>query len=187
MATKNPAIADLNLAEIATANGISQSKVKEIAIGLSNEGVSPTPELIAQVVSLYTEKRCDPMLAIEEVAKQVKSQASEECGEGADDPLSASVNLLADQIYAGLSPLAPLVRDVVTARLAIEVASGIATGDSFRRPGAKTKAVFSAFEAIAKAAGNKLPSPTLQASLAAAKGDNHFFALAASTEKVETA
>lgn len=180
MATKNTAIADLNLSEIATNLGITQGKVKEIANGLLDKNLEATPELITQVVTIYKEKNWDPMIAIDYLAENLRSETPENQGDGNTE----LVTVLADQVYSGLAPLAPIVQDIVAARFAVEIATGIATGTAFKNPGKHTKSVFSAFAAIAKSSASNLPSFSLQESLAAAKGKT-FLAIAPSVEQLD--
>ena len=178
MATK---FADINIPELATLLGISQSKVKEIGNTLLNENVNPTPELIGQVVQLYSSTNCDPILAAQEVAKSNGGSADqpiEEKSESAD-----LINLLVEQSYSAIAPLIPIVKDMVTAKIAVDIASSIVNGDTFRNPGQYTKSVFSVVKEIAKA--HKTDVFNSKGILGIIQGQKPFLAIAPSVEQLD--
>ena len=148
MATK---FAGLNIPDLATSLGIEQSKVREIANTLQNEQVSPTADLVAQVVQLCTAKNCDPILAAQEIAKNSKGNSDRPIEEADDSDL---VQMLANQSYEAIAPFVPIVQDLVKARFLIEVGSGF----SQQKNGKHTSSVLGIFNKAAKDAAAKLPS-----------------------------
>jgi len=173
MATKTTrSIAHLNLSEIATAHGVSQSKVKEIAYALLDKDFDATPELIAQVFAISSANHCDPLGAIDQLAKESPSDSQPA------DPLTETINALSDQVYQSLAPIADQVRDNVTARLAVEVLGGFIK----KKQGQNTKSVFAHFAQMVK--GVNLQPPSLQRQINAG-GDGDFLSLPASESVTE--
>ena len=190
MPTRKATPADLDVSAIAAANGISQSKVKEIATALSVAEILPTAESIAEVVKIYTAERIDPLDAVETLAKRLHQ--TDLGSEDSTDPFGASVNSIADQVYAGLAPLTEQVKDAVTARFAVEIAGGILSGESIRKPGAKTKSVLSAFASAARSVNLGFKTPSLDSRIDAGKsapaigGDDDFLSLPPSSPVSES-
>ena len=174
MPSKTSPIAHLNLPEIATAHGVSQSKVKEIAHGLVDQGFDATPELIAQVFAISSANHCDPLGAIDQLAKESQSEEDSQSA----DPLTETINALSDQVYQSLAPIADQVRDNVTARLAVEVLGGLMIK---KKQGQNTKSVFDHFAQMVKRVN--LAAPSLQRQIKAG-GDGDFLSLPASSESV---
>lgn len=176
MASKSAQIAHLNLPEIATSHGVAQSKVKEIAFGLLDARLEATTENIAEVFSISRERQCDPLAAIDELAKQSQQFNHQEQA----DPLAQTVNLLSDQVYQSIAPLAEQVTDNVRARFAVNVLGNLVSN---KKQGKVTKSVFETFDRMVK--GVALEAPSLQRQISAA-GNDDFLSLPSASEPQQT-